>query len=83
MPIVSMIDDPKSKMPYSGICNLTTTFFTPLTSGRPGFGLVLVQVDRNVEMVDQYKEGGRRWRSRWNDRRCPRRIGNFFLISTF
>jgi hypothetical protein len=40
-------------------CNLTTTFFTPLTPGRLAFGLVLGQVDRNVEMVDQHKEGGR------------------------
>jgi hypothetical protein len=45
-----------AKTPYSGICNLTTTFFTPMTPGRPGFGLVLVQVDPNVEMVDQDNE---------------------------
>ena len=40
-------------------CNLTTKLFTPLTPGRLAFGLVLGQVDRNVEMVDQHKEGGR------------------------
>jgi hypothetical protein len=41
------------------ITSPNTTSFTPLTPGRLAFGLVLGQVDRNVEMVDQYKEGGR------------------------
>jgi hypothetical protein len=40
------------------IANITspnTSFFTPLTPGRPAFRPVLLQVDRNVEMVDQDK----------------------------
>jgi hypothetical protein len=48
------------------ICSTNTTFFTLLTPGRLAFGLVLAQVDRNLEMVDrnlemvdQYKEAGR------------------------
>ena len=41
------------------ITSHNTTFPTPLTPGRLAFGLVLGQVDRNIEMVDQYKEGGR------------------------
>jgi hypothetical protein len=36
-----------------------TTFLITLTPGRPAFRLVLGQVDRDIEMVDQYKEGGR------------------------
>jgi hypothetical protein len=36
-----------------------TTFPITLTPGRPAFRLVLGQVDRDIEMVDQYKEGGR------------------------
>jgi hypothetical protein len=41
------------------ITSPNTTFPTLLTPGRPAFGLLLLQVDRNVEMVDQHKEGGR------------------------
>jgi hypothetical protein len=48
-----------AKTPYSSNFSPNTTFFTPLTPGRLAFGLVLGQVDRNIEMVDQYKEGGR------------------------
>ena len=36
-----------------------TTFPILLTLGRPAYRLVLLQVDRIVEMVDQNKEGGR------------------------
>jgi hypothetical protein len=36
-----------------------TTFPIILTPGRAAFRLVLGQVDRDIEMVDQYKEGGR------------------------
>ena len=41
------------------MARIWVTFFTPLAPGR----LVLVQVDRNAEMVDQDKGGGRLNRS--------------------
>ena len=44
---------------YSTIYSPNTSFFTTLTPGKPAFGLVLVQVDRNVEMVDQDKGDSR------------------------
>jgi hypothetical protein len=44
---------------YSTIYSPNTSFFTTLTPGRPGFRLVLVQVDQNVGMVDQDKGDSR------------------------
>jgi hypothetical protein len=41
------------------ITSPNTTFPTLLSRSRPAFGLLLLQVDRNVGMVDQHKEGGR------------------------
>jgi hypothetical protein len=41
------------------ITSPNTTFPTLLTPGRPSFGLLLLQVDRYVKMVDHLKEGGR------------------------
>jgi hypothetical protein len=44
---------------YSTIYSPNTSFFTTLTPGKPAFRLVLVQEDRNVEMVDQDKGDSR------------------------
>ena len=44
---------------YRTIYSPNTSFFTTLTPGKPAFRLVLVQVDRNVGIVDQDKGGSR------------------------
>jgi hypothetical protein len=41
------------------IMSPNTSFLPPSDPGRPAFRLVLIQVDRNIEMVDQGQRSGR------------------------